>query len=164
MTPRFAFRVWCAAGFVLDSFESDLLPEIVLEYLRGLDDIGRATWTGRLLASLLYIKDCCASGVIPTPRCTGEELVLQLVLATVEDDLQADEGGVFSSDDDYLALVNTQQRTLADDLRLARSGWFEDDDVMLLFEEEFRDGIDAAMATTLGTAFLDPHRWFVPFN
>jgi hypothetical protein len=168
MSPRFAYMLWSNSEFLADTFVlgqmyEDELPPAVLRYLGRLDSIGQAAWLARFSASFVYFADCAALGVVPYPRCTGEEMALHILLSCVGGDIE-DLDELYGDNEDFAALPEAT-RDLADSLRTAGDSWFEDEDVLMLFNDAL-DGIegDEGITEVMGLANLQPASWFLPFR
>lgn len=93
LTPLNAARLWAAATHLADALDEDLgdveaqislhdnewarLPWLVSLDLVGVD------WCGEFIDAAVILADDLASGRCPVPRCTAEEVALQLVLEDV---------------------------------------------------------------------------------
>jgi hypothetical protein len=168
MDAQFAFLVWSTGEFLADTYVDaqyyeDDLPPVAIRHLGRLDDQGRTTWLERFAASFLYFSDCASAGVIPSPRCTGEEMALHILLDFVSGDIQ-DLDDTHAEDKDFRALPETT-RGLSESLSLAKDNWFEDHDVLMLFDDVL-EGIesDEEIGNVMGIINLQPDSWFIPFR
>lgn len=145
-----------------ETFYAEDLPPLTQRYLVAADELARRTWIQRYAASFLYFANALALGLAPHPRCTGEEMALHVLLDIVAGDI-SDIEDLRGGDLDYRAIMSLD-RALSDELTYAEDTWFQDDDVLSLFDPAFDAALaDPALAGQLGTVNLNPHDWFIPF-
>jgi hypothetical protein len=163
LPPRLAWSIYYGAQYYAEVFCDnemylDLLPQVARHHLDAGDAEARRVWTSRFAACFLYIADCLAIGEVPFPRCTGEEMALHLALDHALDVTETD-------DESYNELLQTPLDT---DTDWPRDLWFQDHDVLMLFDEQFDEKFDEALddsvLESLGAANLDPSKWFFPFK
>lgn len=171
LEPRLAYQLWTAADYLTDAFIDEMLfedelPEVALSYLDEVDEHADNIWLSRFTASFLYFTDCFASGTIPYPRCTGEEIALHLLLDCAQSFIEAAAcpGALKSPDLEALPPFSCDT---ADLLTQAREDWFEDQDFLLLYHAEldvqdFLDNIHDY--SDIGFLNLHPATWFLPFR
>lgn len=138
----------------------DDLPPVAIRYLQRAGDDAAADWLGRFLATLDTIAARIRVGEIPIPRCTAEEMALHVALMCATDHIAED----LEYDETYWSLPDGGRNDT--DIDQAADMWFEDHDVLMLFDRGL-DGIedvDGDLDDTMGLTNLHPRDWFVAFR
>ena len=161
LTPRNANVILYAAETLRINMEGD--PESVLEELPPLAQLQGVEIVGKLMKELERIVETISAGNEPTPNCTGEEMVLHMLLDGAADQWRAK--GMYGVCGPLEAVNDLLPECRRDaDFGMMGEMWFEDADVLWLFDPAM-DGIeDSPEGQFLGVAYLHPKDWFKPFR
>ena len=168
LTPRNAAQLWAAAVSLAHRLDVHLddarLPvwPCDSEWARmpWIVEHGDTDWFGQFVDSVVDLADDLAAGRCPIPRCTAEEMALQLV---IEDVCDPHERGVAE-------LITAVVRGLP--VREWDQEWddvaaslFPDPKVRRLVADRFGGHVDDyELVAETGLARLAPHRWFDPID
>ena len=168
LTPRNAAQIWAAAmnlAEILDGQRSDVAQAVLpcdSEWRRmpWLVQGAQPEWCGRFVDCVVNLADDVAAGRCPIPRCTAEEMALQLVM------------------DDVVAPSDQRSTDLARSVcvGLPTSEWDQEWDevasslfpypaVRRLVADGFGGHVDDYdLVAETGLARLAVHRWFDPLD
>jgi hypothetical protein len=168
-TPRNAMLLYVGAQqwadefrFLIDDEDIEWLIETTLPPVcRGVDEV----WLERFTQCFDRIAETFATGCLPAPECTGDEMALHLVLSWAAGHVAGhpDENAAWRLGTGEFASLPTS----ADDgdFSLLLDCLFEDHDVLMLFDARLGgiEGDDGAIES-MGLCNLHPRQWFLPFR
>jgi hypothetical protein len=168
LTARNAAQLWVAATSLAGALDAQLddTRASVLPYLSEWERMpwvvqnAGSEWSGQFVDSVVILADDVASGRCPIPRCTAEEMAMQLVLEDVTD--PPDSNARDQLNDIARGLPVSDWDEEWDDVA---ASLFPYPKVRRLVADRFGGHVDDyELVAETGLVRLAAHRWFDPFD
>lgn len=161
LTPRNALVLLYVAQSIRIMIDEE--PGWLMESLPPIAGKRKVTFEQKFLPALDRISAALENNQYPEPNSTGEEMLLHILIAEATEAYKITQGTSQRNPLEVVAALLPVCRSDGD-FEMMSEMWFEDHDVLMLFDPRLKGIQNSPTAELLGMVNLNPKDWFKPFR